>query len=380
VKVPFFRHGLRASDAQAVSKVLNGPFLTSGETGRHVEELLVEFFDVPFALLGSSWTNTATAVLMALDLKPGDKVIVPAQTFVATANAVELVGAQCIFVDVDADTLLLTPEAVKAAMTDRVRAVIPVNLYGLMADIRGIREAVGDNVAIIEDCAHCFEGARDGYLPGQQSDAAIFSFYATKNITCGEGGAVVTKREDLHLAIRQSMLHGISPSARERFDAATHVHWDMVRLGTKSSLSEIHASLLGPQIKTIRAKLVRREEIAQEYSRAFDGTTIQFPRPCENAVHARHLFPIFVPPPMRDNVLRRLRDCGIGVTVNYVAVPRTSYYRKKYGFNEGDFPVSERWGNGTISLPLFPGLRPAEQRYIIETIRGQIIPIIDGNT
>jgi dTDP-4-amino-4,6-dideoxygalactose transaminase len=370
--VPFYRHGLRAEDARAIADVLNSRLLTGGEVGHQVEKQLCDFFDAPFALLGNSWTNSAIAVLLALDIKAGDEIIVPAQSFVASANVIELIGAKPVFVDVDPVTLLMTPQSVQRAMNRRVRAVIPVHLYGLMCDVRGIRDAVGDEVAILEDCAHCFEGLRDGEPPGRYSDAAVFSFYATKNVTCGEGGAVITHREDLHVLIRQTMSHGVSPSARERFSNKDYVHWDMVRLGGKATLSDIHAALLGPQIANVRASLKLRAKLAARYEEAFAGMAIRCSPTLSNALHARHLFPIFVPPGVRDSALKILRNHDIGVTVNYRSIPRQTYYRRKYGLSGHDFPVSDEWGQGTISLPLFPGLTEAEQEHVISIMRDHV--------
>src|SRR5262249_1697026 len=185
----FYRHDLGPGDADAVARVLASPYLTSGEVCRRVEADLCSFFDVPHAVMVNSWTNGAVAVLLALGIGPGDEVIVPAMTFISSANVAELVGAKPVFVDVDAETLLMTPAAVKAAVTSRPRAVIPVHLYGQMCDIREMRVALAGrpDIAILEDAAHSFESSLNGELPGAHSDAAIFSFYATKNVTCGEG-------------------------------------------------------------------------------------------------------------------------------------------------------------------------------------------------
>src|SRR4029077_2705221 len=181
-KVPFYRHGLDSTYAQAVADVLDSQYLTTGAVSRAVESDICEFFGVPHAVLVNSWTNGAVAVLLALGIGPGDEVIVPAMTFISSANVAELVGAKPVFVDVEPDTLMPTPEIVRAAVTANTRAVIPVHLYGQMCDIGALRAALADrpDIAIIEDCAHSFESSLDGHLPGAFSDAAIFSFYATK--------------------------------------------------------------------------------------------------------------------------------------------------------------------------------------------------------
>ncbi|MCF6274102.1 MAG: aminotransferase class I/II-fold pyridoxal phosphate-dependent enzyme, partial [Rhodobacteraceae bacterium] len=160
--VPFFRHALTEESAQAILDVIHSPFITTGQVARDTQALICDYLDVPNAKLTNSWTNGAVATLLALGIGPGDEVIVPAMTFVATANVVELVGARPVFVDVEPDTLLIDIDAVRQAITPRTRAVIPVHLYGQMVDIAKLRAQVGSDIAIIEDAAHCFEGSLNG--------------------------------------------------------------------------------------------------------------------------------------------------------------------------------------------------------------------------
>ncbi len=376
--VPFYKHDLDATDAEAVGAVLNSPFLTTGPVAKTVEATIAEFFNVPHAILVNSWTNGAVATLLALGIGPGDEVIVPAMTFVATANVVELVGATPVFVDVDPATLMLTSEHVVRALTPRTRAVIPVHLYGQMCDIAALRAALAahPSIAIVEDCAHSFESSYRGDQPGAHSDAAIFSFYATKNVTCGEGGAIITRRGDLFEALLQTRLHGMSAGAVDRFSNQRYRHWDMVRLGTKANLPDVLAALLPRQIATVRERLGRREERARRYERAFAGNSIRLATVAPEAVSARHIFPIHVPPSVRDRALAVLNDKGIGTTVNYRSVPATTYYREKYGYSAMDFPESFEWGEGTITLPLYPSLGNDEQDYVIETVLDHVVPLM----
>ena len=375
--VPFYRHHLDSSYGGPIGEVLDTPFLTSGAVGEAVETDLREFFGAPHAVLTNSWTNGAVATLLALGIGRGDAVIVPAMTFIATANAVELVGARPVFVDVDRDTLLMTPESVRAALSAETRAVIPVHLYGQMCDIAALRAALAGrpDIAIVEDAAHCFEGTLNGEAPGRHSDAAIFSFYATKNVTCGEGGAVITRRADLDETLRQTRMHGMSSPAADRQRGGTYRHWDMVRLGAKANLPDLLAALLPRQIADVRARLAVREALAARYDEAFAESPIRRVRPVAGCVSAHHLYPIHVPPAVRDAALAALNASGVEVTVNYRAVPTLTYYREKYGARPDDFPVSHEWGEGTISLPLFPGLTGAEQGHVIDTVLSRIVPM-----
>jgi dTDP-4-amino-4,6-dideoxygalactose transaminase len=378
MKVPFYRHDLDKSCADRVAEVLASPFLTTGGVAKAVEAQLCAFFDVPHAVLVNSWTNGAVAVLLALGVGPGDEVIVPAMTFISSANVAELVGATPVFVDVEPDTLMPTPETVRAAVSANTRAVVPVHLYGQMCDVGALRAALADrpDIAIIEDCAHSFESSLDGHLPGTYSDAAIFSFYATKNVTCGEGGAIITRDAQLFEAVQQTRLHGMSAGAIDRFAKNKYRHWDMTRLGTKANLPDLLASLLPAQIAAVRDRLALREARARRYEKAFSGNAIRLAATVPGAVHARHLFPIHVPASVRDEALGALNERGIGTTVNYRSVPTLTYYREKYGYAADDFPVSHEWGEGTISLPLFPSMTMDEQDYVIDAVHECVVPMI----
>lgn len=374
MQVPFYRHGLKPHLADRVGEVIAGPFLTSGRHCAEVEGKLRDFFGLPHAKLTSSWTTGAIASLLALDIGPGDEVVVPAMTFVATANVVKLVGAVPVFVDVDPGTLLIDPLAVRQAVTPRTRAVIPVHLYGQMVDIPALREAVGPSVTIIEDAAHCFEGMRDGRRPGQDGDIAIFSFYATKNVTCGEGGAVIAHDPGFADRLSQTVLHGMSAGAARRFEGGSYKHWDVARLGTKANLPDLLAVLLGPQIDRIETLRDERERLARRYEDALAGTPFRWPADVPSGVSARHLFPVHVPEGGRDAALRILSENGVAATVNYRCVPDLTLYRDDPDLRGGACPVARHWGEGTLSLPLFPGLTQAEQEHVIRVLLEEVQP------
>ena len=365
--VPFYLHALDEDAAKAIAGVVGTPFLTSGPVCRQVEDMLRAFFDVPHAKMTNSWTNGAVATLLALGIGAGDEVIVPAMTFVATANVVELVGATPIFVDVDPADLLMTPEAVTAALTERTRAVIPVHLYGQMVDVAALRAALPDGVAVIEDCAHCFEGTLRGERPGRHSDAAIFSFYATKNVTCGEGGAIVTRDDELAARLGPATLHGMSAGAADRFKGGRYAHWDMTALGTKANLPDLLASLLPPQIERVDERLARREALCFAYERLLRPMGVRLPAPVPEGRSARHLMAVYVGE-RRDEVMMELNAAGIGATVNYNAPTRTTYYAERYGIAPGTHPVAEAWGQGTLSLPLYPALESGAVERVCERI------------
>ena len=378
--IEFYRHSLSADDASAIAAVLQSPFLTTGGVCKQVEGMLREFSGAGHAFLTNSWTHGAVAALLALGIGPGDEVIVPAMTFIASANVVELVGAKAVFVDVDPQTLLMTPETVAGAITARTRAVIAVHLYGQMCDVAGIQRMLSAHpgVVLIEDAAHAFESSRDGYLPGAHSDLAIFSFYATKNVTCGEGGAIVTNRSDLAGRLHSARLHGMTKGAADRFSGGRYNHWDMPCLGTKANLPDLLAALLPSQIETIRQRLPVRQALANRYREAFAGWPIRLAKVLPQCSTAEHLFPIYVDPAVRDDAIVALNGSGVSVTVNYRAVPALTYYREKYRLSPESFPVSCAWGEGTISLPLYPRLSREEQEYVIQAVREGVVPLIES--
>jgi UDP-4-amino-4-deoxy-L-arabinose-oxoglutarate aminotransferase len=370
MKVPFYRHNLTRDDASRIADVVETPFLTTGAVARSVEDELRTYFDIAEATLCNSWTNGAYATLLALDVGPGDEVIVPAMTFVACANIVELCGARPVFVDVDPATLLLDIEQTRAAITPRTKVVMPVHLYGQMCDMARLVEAVKsvrEDIVVIEDCAHAFESRFGGTRPGTYGDVAIFSFYATKNVTCGEGGAIISRHGDLMQRIKPALLHGMSAGAADRFAGAYYKHWDVERLGTKANLPDVLAALLPPQIRAIDEMRLERQARVDRYRAGLDHR-LRFAEIVDDAISAHHLFPIHVKPEVRDRFLYELNTSGIGTTVNYRSVHKLGYYQNKYAIPDSDLPVSAAWGDGVISLPLYVSLDAESQNFVIDEV------------
>ncbi len=367
-KVEFYRHHLGRAEKQACLEVLDSLFHTTGPVCARFEEQFADYLGVREVVTLSSCTAALELCLRALGIGPGDEVITSPMTFIATPNAALYVGAQVVFADVDPQTGCLDPGQVEAAITPRTRAIIPVHLYGNLCDMRRLDElARRHGLEIIADSAHAVESRRDGYGSAQLCRASCYSFYATKNLACGEGGAVATDDPELAERLRRLRLHGMSKDAARRYQGA-YRHWDMLELGAKANLPDILAALLLPQLAGLGERLARREEIARRYEAAFaELPGVEFPRVPEGAVSARHLFTIWVP--RRDEFLARLQERGIGVAVNYRAVHLLSYYRERFGFAPGAFPVAERIGQSTLSLPLYPALEDDEVELVIQAVR-----------
>lgn len=367
ITVPFFRHGLGGPELASVAEVLAGPVLTTGETVDRFERAFADYLGRRHAVAVSSCTAALQLSLTALGIGAGDEVITTPMTFVATATAILQAGARPVFVDVEPDTGNLDPAGIEVALTPHTRAIVPVHLYGQMCDMEAIGEvAARHGLAVIEDAAHCVEGRRDLIRPGQVSCAACFSFYATKSLACGEGGAVVTDDDDLAQLLRRQRLHGVTATAADRMRNG-YDHYDMVSMGWKYNLDNIHAALLIPQLPGLDQRQRRRSAIADRYVEAFsdvDGVSWPVCRP--GTVHARHLFPIWVA--RRDAVLHGLRDAGIEVVVNYRAIHLLSYLADLLGYRPGDFPVAEHIGDRSISLPLYPSMPAQHVEQVISAV------------
>ncbi|MCA9529490.1 MAG: DegT/DnrJ/EryC1/StrS family aminotransferase [Myxococcales bacterium] len=369
-KVEFYRHALQEADVEEVRRVLGTLFLTTGPVTKRFEEKFAAYLGRSHAVGTTSCTASLFLSLAALGIGPGDEVIVPAQTFIASANVIVHAGATPVLVDVEPDTALIDPARVAAAITPRTKAVIPVHLYGQMADMRALHDLCAPRgIALIEDAAHGPEARRDGVAPGELGTTASFSFYATKTLTCGEGGAVATDDPALDERLRKLRSHGMSKNAADRY-TARYQHWDMELLGYKANLPDVLAALLVHQIDRIDAQRDRREAICQRYEAAFaELPGVDYPKIVEGSRSARHLFTIWVPADHRDEALVDLQERGIGVAVNYRAIHLLTYYRDLLGFERGAFPNAESIGDRTISLPLYPGLTDPEVDRVIEAVR-----------
>jgi UDP-4-amino-4-deoxy-L-arabinose-oxoglutarate aminotransferase len=318
----------------------------------------------------TSCTGAMHMALLALGIGPGDEVITSSMSFVATANAIIEAGATPVFVDVEADTGNLDSALVEAAITPRTKAILPVHLYGLMCDMAKLREiADRHGLKVIEDAAHCLEGSRDGVRPGNISDAACFSFYATKNMTCGEGGAIAVNDDSLYERLSLLRLHGVTRSAAARTKSG-YEPWDMVSFGWKYNLSNIDAAILLPQFDRLAKNLERRHALAHRYDEMLSNTPgIYIPQTRPDSVHARHLYTIWISDTPRDELIGRLRNEGIGCVVNYTPIHLLKWFSDQFGYKNQDFPITEKIGRQTVSLPLFPTMTTAQVGLVASALK-----------
>ena len=360
-EIPFYRHDLGQAELDILAEVLRGAILTSGDYTAAFERKFAELLGSEAALGVNSCTGAMHISLLGLDIGAGDEVITTPMSFIATATAILQAGATPVFVDIEPDSGNLDADRIEAAITPRTKAILPVHLYGQMCDMRALSEiAERRGLSLIEDAAHAIEAERDGIRPGMLSQTACFSFYATKNMTCGEGGALVCRDAALAERLRRLRLHGMTKSGHDR-QREGYSHWDMTLMGWKYNMSNIEAALLLPQFDRMAENLRRREALAARYEerlRALPGISLMTTRP--DTRHARHVFTIRVQGAPRDWLIAELQARRIGCVVNYRPIHLMSYFRDSYGFKAGDYPIAERLGDETLSLPFYPSM-PIEQ-------------------
>jgi dTDP-4-amino-4,6-dideoxygalactose transaminase len=385
-RVEFYRHQLGDEEAGSWRKVLETLFLTLGPQVAAFEQELAAYLvrgreTVPPHVVGTNSCSMGLLMaLRALDVGPGDEVITTPMTFACTANAVLHLGARPKLVDVEPETGLIDPAAVRAAVGERTVGILPVHLYGQLADMHALRIiADAHGLFIVEDSAHGVEMERDGVRPGELGDAAVFSFYATKNMTSGDGGAIATRRADLAERLRRLRNHGMGKAATDRHGSATYQHWDLVELGYKGNLTDLDAALLRPQLPHLDAKRARREAIVQRYE---SGLRERLPDlasapPTVRGVpwlverrgrSSHHLFTLHARPGERDALLTKLGAAGIGTAVNYRAIHGLTYLVEALGIPRGALPVAEEIGDRTLSLPMYPTLPEADQDRVIDAV------------
>lgn len=370
MKVEFYRHNIGKEEISDVNKVLASIFLTTGPATLKFEKKFAEYLNCKFVVGVSSCTAALFLSLKAYNIGPGDEVITTPMTFIATPNSIIQAGATPVFVDIEESTANIDANLIENAITKKTKAIMPVHLYGQMCDMKKIRKIADKyKLIVIEDAAHAIEAKRDGVRVGQLGDAACYSFYATKNITCGEGGAISTNNEKIADKLKKLRMHGMNKGAADRY-TGKYVHWDMEIFGYKSNMDDIHAALLLNQLKKIDKFCEKREKISQLYEKAFkDNNNIKLLKIVQNSKSSRHLFTIQVAPEKRDEILHKLQNLNVGVAVNYRAVHLLKYYREKFRYKDDSFPIAEQIGNSTITLPLYPKLKKKEIDYIIQSTK-----------
>jgi dTDP-4-amino-4,6-dideoxygalactose transaminase len=389
--LPFYKPLIAREELAQLVEAVESGWLTTGPKTLQFEAAIAHYVGAQFAVGLNSCTAAMHLALVAMGIGPGDVVITSPITFPATANVIEHCGARPVFIDVEPDTLLLDVTALEKFLAaperngidaDEVKAIMPVHLAGQPCDMDVIFALASQyGLAVIEDSAHAlgaeFQGRKVGsdYGLGFRGPwASCFSFYATKNITAGEGGMLTTNNAALAEQVAVLRLHGISRDAWKRYQVAGYQHYEVLFPGYKYNMFDLQAALALPQLSHIDDWQWRRETYTEIYNQGFaDIEGLQSLHVKPNRHSAYHLYVVLADSARlgvsRDELLNRIAAEGIGVGVHFRSLTVQKFYREKYGFQEGDFPVAERASQQVLSLPLYPAMHARDVERVIHTVR-----------
>ncbi len=374
--IPFALPSLGREEEEAVIRVLRSGWLTTGKEAEAFENEFKAYAGTGNALAVSSATAGLHLALEALGVKRGDRVVTTPYTFTATAEVIRYLGADPVFVDIDPSTFNMDPRLTETAVKENgIRGILPVHIGGrpaAMEEFMSLKDKYP--VFVVEDAAHSFPLEVNGKYLGTKGDAGVYSFYATKTITTGEGGMVVTDSDEAAERMAVMRLHGIDRQIWNRY-TSENASWNygVVEAGYKYNMPDILAAIGREQLKKAGDFYKKRLEIAEYYCKALKGLDflilpeISFP-------NAWHLFMIRIVPEKltidRDSFIERLKEAGIGTSVHYIPLHIMPYYKNRYGYKPEDFPNTMEVFKTVISLPIYPGLKEEDYRRVAETVAG----------
>ena len=374
--IPFALPDIGKDEEDAVLRVLRSGWITTAAEAKAFEEEFARYVGSPHALAVNSATAGLHLALEALGVGPGDKVITTPYTFTATAEVMRYLGADPLFVDIEPGTFHLDPAGVRKALAGekgRVKAVLPVHIAGEARGLGSILDAAREHgVPVVEDAAHAFPALTGEGYAGTRGDVGVYSFYATKTITTGEGGMVVTSRRDVAQRVAMMRLHGIDREIWNRYtDKGASWRYAVVEAGYKYNMTDIAAALGRVQLRRAQEFLAKRRAIAEKYIRAFSGRDYLIP-PADSEGHAWHLFLLRLNASRcglsRDEFIGRLTEEGIGTSVHFIPLHIHPYYAKRYGFQPEDFPEAYKTFLHVISLPVYPAMTEEQVERVIRAV------------
>ena len=373
----FLVFGSPVIDEEQIAEVvdsLRSGWIGTGPKVARFERMLEDYVGVEHVRCVSSCTAALILGMKVMGIGPGDEVLVPTMTFVASANAIEHVGATPVFVDSAPGTGLIDLDAAEAAITPRTKAILPVHLAGRPIDmdrLNGLRDRHG--LIVIEDAAHAIGAAWRGTRIGAHGNLAAYSFYVTKNITTIEGGAIATDDPLIAAEVERLALHGLSLGAWKRFGDEGFKHYEVVQPGFKYNMTDVQAALGIHQLPKLDGWNARRAELWARYDELLAPLPVGTPpAPTADMQHARHLYLIDVDGndegQLRDSVVDGLVQRKIGTGVHYRGVHLHPYYQLRYGLRPEHFPIATRMSHGTLSLPLSPKVSDRDQMDVVEAL------------
>jgi dTDP-4-amino-4,6-dideoxygalactose transaminase len=372
--LPPFAPCLGDEEYEEVVDTLRSGWITMGPKTRQFEQAFARHVGASHAIAVSSCTAGLHVALVAGNVGPGDEVITTPLTFCSTANVIIHQGAVPVLADVQPDTYNIDPEEIERRLTPRTKALIPVHLGGQPCEMEAIQAlAEQHNLLVIEDAAHALGAEYKGRRTGTFGDVTVFSFYATKNLTTGEGGMVCTEDEDLAERIAILRLHGITSDAWKRYSDKGSWYYEVLLPGYKYNMTDVQAALGLHQLAKQERFQELREQYARIYTEAFaDLPEIQAPYVQEHVRHAWHLYLIQLDLERltidRGQFIEALRRENVGASVHFIPLHLHPYYQQQYGFKKGDYPVAERVYEGIVSLPLYPKMTRKDVHDVIEAV------------
>lgn len=374
--IPFNRPWTDGSEIAEVTESIRSGWLTTGPKVRRLEKSVARLVGARHAIAVNSCTAALHLSLAAAGIGPGDEVVTSPYTFAATGEAILYLGARPVFADIDPATLNLDPDQVRRRISRRTRALLPVHIAGLPCDLTAMRTLARQHrLTIIDDAAHALGSAigRQAIGGDRLTDMTCFSFYATKNLTTGEGGMVTCGDTRMAGRIRRLSLHGLSRDAWKRYSRGGTWRYDVVDLGFKYNLTDVAAGIGLAQIAKFRTMQRTRRRLALEYTRLLRAQeAFDLPAEVPGTTHAWHLYVIRLRPRVlrldRAALIEALRVRGIGTSVHFMPLHLFSFYRRTFGYRSGSYPHTERESARVISLPLYPGLADADQGRVVDVL------------
>ena len=371
VYIPFHRPHITDDEIKEVVETLRSGWITMGPKTVEFENRFREYIfghEEGYAISVNSATAGLHLALKAIGLKARDEVIVPTNTFIATAEVVTYFGAVPVLCDIEEDTGNMDVSKIEPLITERTRAIIPVHFGGQPCDMDEIISLARKyDLRVIEDAAHAIPSWYKGRKIGTTGDITCFSFYSTKTLATGEGGMITTRNREYAEKMKINRLHGISRDAWNRYTMHGSWYYEVVDNGFKYNTTDINAALGLVQLRKVEWMRDRRAHIAEMYNEAFrDISSIKIPYIKQDRETSWHLYVIGVN--NRDRLVEKLQADGIGTSVHFIPVHRHPYYRKTYGYREEDYPVANRVFARSLSLPIYPDLQDPEVKYIIEKV------------
>jgi UDP-4-amino-4-deoxy-L-arabinose-oxoglutarate aminotransferase len=373
--LPFSRPSITEDDIEAVTQVLRSGWITTGSKAAEFEQAFCDYVESDGAVSVSSATAGMHVVFKALGIGPGDEVITPSMTWVSTVNLIALVGATPVFVDVDRDTLMVRPEAVRDLITPRTRCIVPVHFAGSAVDTKPLRALTADSpIHLVEDAAHAM-GTRAQDEPVGSQGTVIFSFHPTKNLTTGEGGMVCSNDEMLLDQVRRLRFHGLAVDAYDRHIQTRSAQAQVVEPGYKYNMTDMAAALGLQQLSRLDQLNRKRAELALLYRELLEP--IEEIRPLAEVPHCtRHAWHLFVvrldikkAGLSRDTFTERLKALNVGTGLHFRAVHLHKYYTERLGCKRGLLPHTEWNSDRVCSLPLFPDMATEDVSFVVDAIK-----------